>query len=112
MSGVTNPNKIAQHGNAAHVPIYDGRSCRDCLHMIYGANAKWYGRCSKAMEFRHGTAIREFGKLDLDTPACKCFEVRPEGVKPWHGFRHDRNPVGDAGTPVAGDEEPAASTIA
>lgn len=112
MSGVTNPNKTAQHGNMAHVSIYDGKSCRDCLHMIYGANAKWNGRCLKAMNFRHGTEIREFGKLDLDTPACKYFEVRPEGVKSWHGFKHDRGSVGDARPSVAGDEKQAISTTA
>lgn len=67
--------------------------------MVHSRGAKIYGRCKKAAELRN-TDLSEISYVDRGTAACKFFEARPEGVKPWEGMPNDSDDVGD---PAEGD---------
>lgn len=81
---VQSPLGINKFGDFAHIPGEGPawKDCRSCGFIRHWYNATVFGRCQKAAELRH-TEIEYLAKIPLDTAACKYFQPRETGMKPW-----------------------------
>lgn len=98
--GIHNGYGVTKFGDVAYLPGSGpvDKHCSGCHFMVHSRGAKTYGKCEKvAIIRRFENGILDVKYIYRGTRACKFFEPRPEGERPWKRY-DDLRDVGDAGS--------------